>query len=143
MSRREKVRKGAKKLKFGKQRAKKTDSTAIPRSPLKPEEIAKLVDEGKSNLIANYCYHFGDPEAKPEPVEGEVCHHTCTETFNCKVWNDPKVKTRLTGWNEDGFAEVILGCAMSPAKRFENYRLAWLKKGRKINPLKASKRGIK
>lgn len=127
----------------GKKKRKQVDSTAIPKSPLKPEAVAKLVDEGKSNVIANYCYHFGDPEARPEPVEGEVCHKVCTETFNCTVWGDPAKKARLTGFNEEGFAEVILGCAMSPMIRFENYRNAWLKKGRKINPLKASKRGVR
>jgi hypothetical protein len=119
------------------------DSTAIQRSPLDPEDMAKLVEEGKSNIIANYCYHFGDPECKPEPVEGEVCHKVSTETFNCTVWNDPKTKARLTGFDEDGFAQLILGCAMSPYLRFQSYRQAWLKKGRKVNPLKASKRGVR
>jgi hypothetical protein len=122
---------------------KNKESTGIPRSPLKPEAVAKLVEEGKSNVIANYCYHFGDLECKPEPVEGEVCHKVSTETFNCTVWNDPKTKARLTGFNEDGFPIMILGCAMSPVIRFENYRQAWLKKGRKVNPLKASKRGVR
>lgn len=139
-----KEKKRARKARFGKAgQTKKSDSTAIPKSPLKPDFIAKMVDEGKSNLIANYCYHFGDPEAKPEPVDGEVCHHTCTETLNCTAWNDPAAKVRLQGFDEDGFAIVVLGCAMSPYIRFENYRLAWAKKGRKINPLKASKRGIR
>jgi hypothetical protein len=127
----------------GKKKRAQVDSTAIPRSPLKPEVVAKLVEEGKSNVIANYCYHFGDPEAKPEPVEGEVCHKVSTETFNCTVWEDPATKARLTGFNEEGFAELVLGCAMSPYLRFESYRQAWLKRGRKINPLKASKRGVR
>jgi hypothetical protein len=139
----EKVKKVARKKKFGKARQKKTDSKAIPKSPLKPEFIAKKVEEGESNLIANYCYHFGDPEAKPEPIEGEVCHHTCTETFNCTAWNDPATKARLEGFNEDGFAIVVLGCAMSPYLRFNQLIEAWARKGRKINPLKASKKGIK
>ena len=128
---------------MAKQKRGSVDSTSIPRSPLQPEFVAKLVDEGKSNIIANFCYHFGDLEARPEPVEGEVCHKVCTETFNCTVWNDPKTKARLTGFDDDGFPVMILGCAMSPVIRFENYRQAWLKKGRKINPLKASKRGIR
>ena len=121
----------------------KGKGTSIPKSRLQPEAMAKLVEEGKSNIIANYCYHFGDSECKPEPVEGEVCHKVSTETFNCTVWNDPKTKARLTGFNDEGFPIMVLGCAMSPVIRFENYRQAWLKKGRKINPLKASKRGIR
>ena len=139
-----KEKKRARKARFGRAaQASKSDSTAIPKSPLEPEFIAQMVEEGKSNLVANYCYHFGDPEARPDPIPGEVCHHVCPKTFNCLAYADPVKKTRLTGFNEEGFAEVVHGCAMSPYLRFEGLRQAWLLKGRKINPLKASKRGIK
>ena len=114
--------------------------TRVPKSTLAPAQVHQKVEEGVSNAIPMYCFHYGDPECKP-PVESKVCHKISPETFRCTMWlAEPAVKCRFLGYDEDGQPKVITGCAVSPYVEFERLRETWLHKGRKMNPLKASRR---
>lgn len=120
-----------------------TSGTSMFKSTLAPAQVHQKVEEGVSNAIPMYCFHYGDPECKP-PVESKVCHKISPETFCCTMWlAGPAVKCRLTGYDKDGLAQVVIGCALSPYVEFERLRAAWLNKGRKMNPLKASRRAAR
>ena len=117
--------------------------TNVPKSRLAPAQVHQKVEEGVSNVIPMYCFHYGDPESKP-PVESKVCHKISPETFCCTMWlAEPAVKCRLLGHDEDGQPQVVVGCALSPYVEFERLRESWLHKGRKMNPLKASRRAAR
>jgi hypothetical protein len=121
----------------------KTEGTGIPKSPLAPAQVHKAVEEGRSDVIPFYCFHYGDPDSKP-PVESRVCHKIDVNTLCCTTYTgehtNPKKKCRFQGFTEDGQPQVILGCPFSPYEYFERMREAWATKGFKINPLKAAKR---
>lgn len=122
------------------------EGTSVPKSRIPISVIDQKVRDGESNVISMYCYHFGDTESKP-PVEAKVCHKISPKTFNCTLYTgehtSPQKKCRLTGFNEDGIPQVVIGCALSPLVEFERLRAAWADKGRKINPLKASRRAAR
>ena len=121
----------------------KQEGTSVPRSRIPVDVIDQKVRDGESNVISMYCYHFGDAEAKP-PVEAKVCHKIDPKTFHCTVWAaGPAVKCRFLGHDEDGQPKTVIGCALSPYVEFERLREAWLNKGRKMNPLKASRRAAR
>jgi hypothetical protein len=111
------------------------------KSKLAPAAVHEQVDNGTSNVIPMYCFHYGDLEVKP-PVLPKVCHKIDPITFCCTAFADPVTKCRFTGYNED-IPQYSLGCPFAPYEEFERFRKAWAEKGRKVNPLKASRRASK
>lgn len=124
----------------------KQEGVRAPKSVLTPAQVHQKVEEGVSNVIPMYCFHYGDPESKP-PVESKVCHKVSPETFCCisytSEYTNPTIKCRFAGYSEDGQPQVVTGCPFSPFEEFERLRADWANKGRKMNPLKASRRAAR
>lgn len=125
---------------------KSTESRTVRRADI--NSVLKAVEDGKTNLVKDYCYHGGftyNIGRRQEVVPPTVCHKVDPGTLQCTAYcgeyTSPTRKCRPI-FNEDGsFKECKIGCAFSPVANYDIVMKFVEEWGYgKVNPLKASKR---